>query len=319
MKRWISLLLVLAMTAGYCSGLAEAADEQKTGFFTGIGSWLDGLVDDAREAAESAAEWTSEHWEEVKGSAAELAGSAKEAAESAMEWTKSTWNDLWTSGSEAGTRISGTIGSWISDTWNNLKNDASERFSGVRESWNSFTHDAGELIGMIGLTGEIITRESLLETADFIEEKAAEQGIALPEDVKAALQAMRQNADKADGEAQVHIDDTVLSDFLPQLGLDKESFENALTERLKLRILKLGIQAESTALRAYMAQNGLAFSSQALRAQDRLERYAAGQLALGDDEISQAVEIIENWCKENGINEEELVLTILFLMEKAGE
>ena len=60
-----------------------------------------------------------------------------------------------------------------------------------------------------------------------------------------------------------------------------------------------------------MAENGLTFSSAALRAQDRLNRYAAGTLEMTDEELEKAANIVTEWCNQTGIPEDDLAMEIL--------
>ena len=102
---------------------------------------------------------------------------------------------------------------------------------------------------------------------------------------------------------------------MQEIGLDDDTFKARLSERFEIRLKRLGIEAEAACLSEYMAEHGLAFTSAASRAQDRLNRYAAGTLELTDEQFDQAVDIINKWAKEAGIDEAELAKRIMDYME----
>ena len=302
MKRCLSLILVCILAFGTVSATAgEAAKEpgirqQVTDVFTQFGSWLGGVAESAENALDTAAKWTESHWDEIVETASEIADGAKEAAENAWQWTNDKWQALLSGGKE----MKDGIGAWITETWNSLYGAVQTRFQHLFDIWSEAKLNSDTYSQMFVELKKFSQLLTYRETAAMVEEAAEAAQVDLPEDVRAAIESLRQAA--ASESADAKLEDPAIIDFLPQVGLDRERFEAKLGKRIEDRALKIAIEAESAYLNDYLSKNGLSFTSPVLRAQDRLDRYAAGQLSMSDEELGQAVTTITKWVDTVGID-----------------
>ena len=287
--------------------------------------WLGNTAEDVQKVAEEAAGWAEEKWTSVRGTAQEAAEwlksraaewgeSAQSAAQAAMQWAEANWKSLMSLISEK----SGTIQIRINEFWNSMKDSVSRLYENIGEFWSGLKEDRELYSEVISGVTNVSIRESLLEYAALIEDLAAEHGTAVPDAIQEQLNALRQYA-MGETEIDVKLDDEALEAWLAELGISKDELETMFKERFEKRLTSLEIQAESAAISEYMAQHGLSFSSAAKRAQDRLDRYAAGTLEMTEEQYKQAKDIIEAWCKENGIDEKTVIQLFMNYMENPAQ
>ena len=170
---------------------------------------------------------------------------------------------------------------------------------------------------MISGVTDVSIREGLLEYAALIEEIAEEHSAGIPEEIQGQLDAIRQYAE-GETEADVKLDDGSLESWLSSLGVSPDEMQVQLKERYEKRMTRLSIVAGSTALSEYMTAHGLTFSSAALRAQDRLNRYATGSLDMTEEQIAQAKDILKGWCRDAGVDEKELIRLYMDQIKEAS-
>ena len=310
-KRFLSILMCLVMALAMLPAAAEQTQEMTPGqrldaFLDALNSWMGEASDEVTKAAETASEWTGQQWQNAKekvgeavdwlGSNIDQAGqSARSLGEKAAQWLSENWQG---------------VENWVSETWNTVKGGSSQFFGMAKERLEALEKDAGKLSQVLASSGRIIVREALLEYADMLEKLAAEHQTAIPENIQAAINDLRKAAyDSTSPEAT--LDEESLKNYLASMGVDKETFEQAYEAGLKKRMISVLVTAENACLSKYMAENGLTFSSAALRAQDRLNRYAAGTLEMTDEELEKAANIVTEWCDQTGIPEDDLAMEIL--------
>ncbi len=324
MKHITAILLCLVLAASVLPTVAEDSSstaEKWADLLNAFGNLFESLSEDAsewagsawdeiQEAAGSASEWTQTHYDDLKEAAAEFADGTQSALESAMSWIESNWESLTNEFSEGADDLKARL----NDIWDSVSKDAGEFYQNAADKWSSLKGNTALYTKLLSIGSKVLIHESMLETVSLIEDTAAEKQAEIPDDVRAVLDEMKQFAVEQTNMDE-KIQDQALTDFMKEIGLDEEAFENQLSERFKLRIRRLGIEAETACLNEYMAENSLTFTSAARRAQDRLTRYAAGTLDLTDEQFDQAVKIIDKWAKEAGIDEAALVQKILEYME----
>ncbi len=321
MKRLLSLLIVLTVLM---SGLSVAAEGQEdrtydnslSNLLSGFGGWLSNAGEAANQALQNAAEWTENSWNTIQQTATDLADNAKNAANQAVESVTgaagSVWSwikDQWSSMTGVGSRMSGDTANWFMDVWSRLAEEAKRFFEDMKNRWESWIKTLEEFKQSYEQAMVAVVRISVREYNAMVEELAAAHGADIPEDVRRTLDDLQA---KANGQPlDTEPDADVALRFLSELGYDEDSLKTLLETRLKKTILSICIQAESACLKEYNAEHQLKFSSSAFRAQDRLDRYAAGKLDLTDDQIMQASDMITEWAKENGVDIDALGEVIL--------
>ena len=276
--------------------------------FTRLGDWLGGAADDAQKAAEDAAGWAEALWDSIREGSAGLTEEVKKGTRELLDWAQQHWQEL----SDAGVRFFGGVGQWFAEVWGKVSAAVSRFFNDDLGSLlEKFSQDGETMTEVMEHVESIVTRETAEVVSAFVAETAAARDSAVPEAVTAYLDSLLKPAQEG-GEAP---DEQVLFDYLAGLGVDKDAFEAAISERLQQRLVSLGLQAESASLREYMEKHGLSFSSIALRAQDRLDRYASGELELSDEALQHAVDQVDEWSDTAGVDETELALDIIRRMD----
>ncbi len=306
----------------------EAAEEAGSRIETQVkewlnlfGGWLNDTAEDVQKAAEEVSGWAEEKWTAVRGTAqdaaewiksksAEWGESAQSAAQGAMQWAESYWKFLISTFSEK----SASLKNRMSELWDSMKDGIRRLYESLTEYWSGLKNDTAAYGEIISGVTNIAIREGLQEYAALAEELAAGQEAEIPADVQAQLDVMKQYGTD-ETETDMKLDGEIVEAWLTGLGISKDDFEAQFKERFEKKLTRLSIQAESAAMNEYISQHGLAFSSAARRAQDRLDRYAAGTLDLTEGQFNQAKEIIEAWSREAGIDEKELVRIFMDNME----
>ena len=330
MKRFCATMMSIVLLFTFVPAMAEepTTDEPTIGqrldaWLEELNTWIDDTVEEVEKTAGEVSDWATERWDDIQDDAGEIIDwikdkadsfgkSAEESGKSALEWVENSWKDLIEKSSEQTRGLKSQVDEW----WDSLSEGAGELFAQFSADWNDLKDNIGKYAEMIAIGSQVVIRESLLETVSLVEDLAAEHDIAIPDNVRQMLDAMKNYAENQDAEVtELRMDEQALTEFLGEMGIDEETFQNQLSERFKNRLTKLGIEAESISLNEYMAENGISFSSAALRAQDRLNRYAAGTLEMTEEEYDKAVEILKNWVKEAGIDEEALTQSVLEYME----
>ena len=279
-----------------------------------LDQWLNGLSNDAQEAAGQAGEWADKKLDELGKGAEKLGQESQAAADSVLEWLEKQWKELTENAGEQADALKGEM----SDAWDSLSKGAEDLFSRLNEGWESMKDGIAQFFGKFDQSGKLIVRETILEEIALVEELSAEHEVPISEELRALLDGMKAFAEDPDMELpETPADDKPLTDFLAQIGVDEATFQQLLGERVEDRLTKLGIGAESKGLRDYMEETGIAFNSAALRAQDRLERYASGALEMTEEDVSKAVEILKDWAKQAGVDEAKLTEMILKNLETA--
>ena len=329
MKRLIALVLSALLVFTLVPATAEqpAEDDITIGqkldaFLEELNTWLDDTVDEVEKTAEDVADWANEQWDSVEDGAAEvidwisdkadtIGKNAEESGKTALEWVESNWKTLM----EKSTEQTRGLKTRMDDLWDSLSSGAAELFEQLEENWNDLKGNISNYAELIGTGTQVIIRESLLEYVSLVEDLAAEHQAAIPDNVRETLDEMTKLSESLDkSDAEFKLDDEAVTGFLKELGVDDKAFQELLNERFSQRLTKLGIESENICLSEYMAKNGLRFSSAALRAQDRLNRFAAGTLSMTQEEYDKAVEIVRNWVKEAEIDEEALAKMIMEYM-----
>ena len=295
MKRCISMLLVLIMIV--CSLSCAAEEAPATGFFTRLGIWLDGVVENAEETAGSAGDWLQEQWGEVKDGAANLAERSRQAAKSALNWGKERWADIWSD-----------VKGFLSD----IGEKASQKFQSLYQKLISFKTGITSIVNDYGVLKEriafILARIVIKEIADIIEIRAAEMQVPIPEDVQDILDRMKNLRNDFYEKELDELSMQTLEDFLTQIGLDSDSLSEIAIEQLsEERVYQIFLTAESEALKEYMSEYSLRFTDDAELAQKQLDRYAAGELTMSQDQLKACAETITKWAELSGVDNMDLL------------
>ena len=329
MKRIFAIITCLALLLTFIPAPAEEPAADKPSIGQRLDAWLEELntlLDDTAAEIEKTAgdvsEWANGQWQDIQKEADEFAEwirtktdsigkSAEESGRTALEWAEANWKALIEKSSEQ-TR---SIGSKADEWWNSLNEGAKELFERIGNSWNELEGNVKEYSELIALGTRILIRESLLETVSLVEDLAAEHDAVIPENIRQILDAIKAYAEGPGAEnTELRIDEEALTGFLKELGVDEAAFQAQMNDRFRVRLQKLGIEAENVSLGEMITAKGISFSSAALRAQDRLNRYAAGKLEMTEEEYNKALEIISSWAKDAGIDETELVRKTLEYM-----
>ena len=291
------------------------------GWLEKMKNWFDSAAEDAQKTAEDAASWAEEKWATMRGTAqdaaewlktkaAEWGESAQSAGETAIKWAKANWERLMAHISEK----SGILQERLSALWASIREGVRKLYGDISDYWSGLTEDRELYSEVISDVTDVSIREGLKEYAALIEETAEEHGAGIPEEIQGQLDAIRQYAE-GETEADVKLDDGILESWLVSLGVSPDEMQVQLKERYEKRMTRLSIEAGSAALSKYMTTHGLTFSSAALRAQDRLNRYASGSLDMTEEQVAQAKDILKAWCKDAGVDEKELIRLYMDQME----
>lgn len=288
MKQFLTILTCCVMILTALPAAAESAEPEKTPgqwldeMLNKAGSWLDNAAEEINRASDEAAARTEQQLDALKQS--EGYKSAK---------------------------------AFITDTWKSISEGAGQLWNSISDGLDALKKDSDLMDQVLSVGGTTLIREGALEYADTVEALAAEHQAQIPETLQASLDKLRQSVADLQENNKTEFDETALEGFLRDIGMDKEAFEKVYGARLKLRMLKVAVEAENAALTEYMAEKGVNFSSAALRAQDRLNRAAAGTLSLSEDELDKAYNILKNWFDQSGLDENELVSRIMKKLDTA--